>query len=743
MKNKKEDMKIKRYKLKTGWIFLLFLVIIILSFFYVNNIKNLIYKNVYNNLTELSEQTATQLNLSITDQMNFVELMVNLIDSGYFETADKIFDKFEEDLDNYHFTRLVILDKKGNGKTSDGFVVKEYANIQEFFNQSEVYLSENRPSTVSDNQVNIYSKTFKLNGEELVLMATINTQDYKDILLRRLFGIGGTYLINNDGSVLIDSFHDIHDTEVNLYDYIISRYDLKRQEDIDKITNMKESIKRKEIGTFDVRLEKNTYFIHYEKVNVNDWYVVTVASDETIAKELITLVILSVILCLSISFIIILISLYIDMSNQKKNIKLYKIAYIDPVTLLGNENYFKENASKYLENQDDNKYIVSLDINKFKALNNLYGYEFCNNVLKEIGKKLVKILPSDNITCRISNDVFATIFSYKKNIHKLLNNIFDEISNLKIDNKDTHINLSIGVYKVSESDKDINKILDKAYIARSKMKGLYNQNYYIFDEILENQLIEEQRIESCMEEALKNNEFEVVYQPKTYTETEKLSGAEALVRWYRKGEVIPQSKFISLFEKNKFIIKLDLYIFEQACKDIASWKEKFNFQPIISVNVSKEHFANENFINDYVKIANKYNIDKSKIDLEITESATIDENIDILKILNNIKKQGFDISIDDFGTGYSSLSMLENMPIDVIKIDKVFVDKADLNSNKNIINYIMLLANRLGVRTIVEGVETKEQIEFVRKLKCDVIQGYYYSKPISKKEFEDYIEKNK
>lgn len=743
MKNAKEDMKIKRYKLKTGWIFLLFLVIIILSFFYVNYIKNLIYKNVYNNLTELSEQTATQLNLSITDQMNFVELMVNLIDSGYFETTDEIFDKFEEDLENYHFTRLVILDKKGNGKTSDGHIVKEYANIQEFFNQSEVYLSENRPSTVSDNQVNIYSKTFKLNGKELVLMATINTQDYKDILLRRLFGVGGTYLINNDGSVLIDSFHDIHDTEVNLYDYIISRYDLKRQEDIDKITNMKESIKRKEKGTFDVRLEKNTYFVHYENVNVNDWYVVTVASDETIAKELITLVILSVILCLSISFIIILISLYIDMSNQKKNIKLYKVAYIDPVTLLGNESYFRENASRYLESPDDNKYIVSLDINKFKALNNLYGYEFCNKVLKEIGEKLVKMLPPDNITCRISNDVFATIFSYKKNIHKLLNNIFDEVSNLKIDNKDIHVNLSVGVYKVSKNDRDINKILDKAYIARSKMKGIYNQNYYIFDEILENKLIEEQKIEACMEEALKNNEFEVVYQPKTYTETEKLSGAEALVRWYRKGENIPQSKFIPLFEKNKFIIKLDLYIFKQACKDIASWKEKFNFQPIISVNVSKEHFADENFINDYVKIANKYNIDKSKIDLEITESATIDENIDILKILNNIKKQGFDISIDDFGTGYSSLSMLENMPIDVIKIDKVFVDKADLNSNKNIINYIMLLANRLGVRTIVEGVETKEQIEFVRKLKCDVVQGYYYSKPISKKEFEDYIEKNK
>lgn len=743
MKNKKEDMKIKKYKLKTGWIAILFLLVLILSFFYVNHVKNLIYKNVYNNISELSQQTATQLNLSITDQMNFVEIMVDSIDRGDFNTPQDIFDGFKEELENYHFTRFVILDKEGNGTTSDGHIVKDYANIEEFFNQDEVYLSENRPSTVSDNQVNIYSKTFKLNGEELVLMATINTEDYKEILLRRLFGIGGTYLINNDGDILIDSFDNVQGINTNLYNYMISEYTLKGQADIDKVVKMGESVKNKKTGTFDIKLEKNTYFVHYEKVNINDWYVVTVASDETIAKELITLVVLSVILCLSICFVIILISLYIDISNQKKNRKLYDVAYIDPITLLGNESYFRENGSKYLENQEKNKYIIALDINKFKALNNVYGYEFCNNVLKEIGKKLVKILPQDNITCRISNDVFATIFSYKRNIHNLLNKIFNEASNLKIDDTSIHVNLSIGIYKIKEKDKDINKILDKAYMARSKIKGLYNRNYYIFDEVLENQLVEEQKIESCMEDALKNKEFKVVYQPKTYTKTEKLSGAEALVRWQRNSEVIPPNKFIPLFEKNKFIIKLDLYIFEQACKDIANWKEKLNFQPIISINVSKEHFVDENFIDEYVRIADKYNIDRSKIDLEITESAAIDENIDTLKIFNKIKEKGFDISIDDFGTGYSSLSMLENLPIDVIKIDKVFVDKADLNSNKNIINYIMLLAKRLGVRTIVEGVETKEQIEFIRKIKCDVVQGYYYSKPISKEEFEEYIIKNK
>ena len=164
---------------------------------------------------------------------------------------------------------------------------------------------------------------------------------------------------------------------------------------------------------------------------------------------------------------------------------------------------------------------------------------------------------------------------------------------------------------------------------------------------------------------------------------------------------------------------------------------------IISINVSKEHFTNENFIDEYARISDKYDIDRSHIDLEITESATIDENIDILNILNKIKEKGFVISIDDFGTGYSSLSMIQSMPLDILKIDKVFVDKADLTSDKNIINYIMLIAKRLGVKTIVEGVETKEQVEYIQKLKCDVIQGYYYSKPLAKSDFEDYFNNNR
>lgn len=745
-KHKQQYIQEKPYKLNIAWIFIVFFVILTLSFFYVGYVKELVYRNIYQNIAELSEQTATQLNLSITDQKNFVTIMVESIDKGYFKNETQIFERYESDLENYHFTRLVVLDKQGNGTTSDGHQVTNYPNIEEFFNQpkEEVYLSENRPSTVSNNQVNIYSKTFTLKGEEKVLMATINTTDYKDILLRRLFGKGGTYLINNDGDVLIDSFGNIKEDEENLYEHLTITHNATDEKELQKIEDMANNIKNKQVGTFDVRLGKEVYFIHYEKVNVNDWYVVTAAADDIIGNELIRLVLISVGLCLLVNLVISSITIYIDISNQKKSRKLYKVAYVDPVTLLGNEAYFKENGNLYLQEPSlKNKYIVTLDINKFKALNNIYGYEFCNHILKAIGKKLVTVVPENTLTCRISNDIFAILFNYKKDIRKLLEKIFKEVSNLKIDDIDIHVNLAIGAYKIKENETDINQLLDKSYMARAQIKGLYHTNYYLFDERLENELLQEQKIESCMEEALENKEFKVIYQPKTFTSNERMAGAEALIRWYQDGEIIPPSKFIPLFEKNKFIIKLDLYIFEQVCKDLAEWRKKYQYMPTISINVSKEHFAKENFIDEYVKICNKYEIETNSIDLEITESATIDQNIDILKVLHRIKEKGFVVSIDDFGTGYSSLSMLQSMPIDIIKIDKVFVDKADLLTEKNIINYIMLIAEHLGTKTIVEGVETKEQMEFVKKIKGDIIQGYYYSKPITKEEFEKYFNENK
>lgn len=736
---KDSNIIVKKYKIKFKWILIIFIVCILLSIFYYSRAKKLIYKNIYNNIEEINGHSVAQLNQSIKNQMQFVNTMADSIDKGYVKTEEEVFHNFAESLSDYNFTRLAIVDKNGNGITSDGFVIKNYSNVEEFFNHEGVYLSENRPSLVSNNQVNIYSKTCYLNGKERILCAIINTQDYESILLKRLFnGKAGIYLINNNGTVLIDSFGNITENNINLYKYIKDRYNLNEKE-LNKIINMAKNIKKKTNGTLDIKVNNHTYFLDYQKIDINDWYVISVAPDDTIAKELIQFLAIFMVVNWSLNIIVVVISLYITISNKNKNRKLYNIAYIDSVTSIGNLPYFREKGQAILSNKSTNKYIVSLDINKFKAYNNIYGYEFCNKMLKSIGEILVNETPKNSIVCRLYSDVFAMIFEYDKNIKTLLKKIEKDTSDIVIDGTNINLNISMGVYKIKKTDEDINKILNKVYMARCKIKGQYEEGYYIYDEELEKQLNEEQNIESTMKNALQNNEFKVYYQPKFYTKDKKLAGAEALIRWYKDGIIIPPNNFIPLFEKNKFIIKLDMYIFEQVCKDMAYWQQKYNFVPKVSINVSKEHFSNPNFINEYIKIVNKYNIDRSKIDLEITESATVDKSIDIVEIINEIKKQGFTISIDDFGTGYSSLGMLQNMPIDIIKIDKVFVDKIDFNSDKNMINNIILICKQLEVQSIVEGVETEEQFEFVKNIGGDIIQGYYFSKPITKEEFESYF----
>ncbi len=317
-KSKNKYIEYKSNRSAIIWVICIFIAVLILSLIYINGIRKLIYKNVYQNITELSEQTVTQLNLAITDQKNVVHLMAETINRGHFNSEEEIFNNFREELDNYHFTRLVILDKKGNGITSDGFEVKDYPNIDEFFKEKCTYLSENRPSTVSNNQVNIYAHVFKLNGKDRILMATINTSEYKEILLRRLFGKGGTYLVNNKGIVLIDSFGNIKDNSANLYDYFKTKYNITDKENIEKLEAMEEGIKNNNIGTFDITFNGEIHFIHYERLGINDWYVVTTASDNTIAYELIRLTIISIVLCLVIICFIVCISIYIAVSARKE-----------------------------------------------------------------------------------------------------------------------------------------------------------------------------------------------------------------------------------------------------------------------------------------------------------------------------------------------------------------------------------------------------------------------------------------
>ena len=425
--------------------------------------------------------------------------------------------------------------------------------------------------------------------------------------------------------------------------------------------------------------------------------------------------------------------------NLKNKLSLYDLIYKDTLTNLGNYKYFCKEGSKIIEKKDKSpKYIFIIDIEKFRAFNQYYGHEEGKKLIKQLSIKINNIIGNlAKILSRFNNDVFAILLETNENIETIAKKIFKNLRQVEIENKLYNIYPIIGIYKIGLKD-DILTALDKALTAHDEIIGDYNTKYKIYDKTNEDNIIEEHKIEEIMESAIQNQEFKIVYQPKIELKTNKVSSCEALVRWYRNGIYISPSKFIPLFEKNRFIIKLDKYIFKQVCKDIKIINEKIKTTYTInfSINISKEHFAYENFIEEYIKIIKQTNVPINIIELEITESASEYKGINLAKIIENLKNKGFKIALDDFGTGYSSLSMLQELNIDTLKIDKSFIDKLETNS---IIKYIIEMSKDLNIKTVAEGVEKKEQVEFLKKMGCDMVQGYYYAKPLNLNGFINYV----
>ena len=433
---------------------------------------------------------------------------------------------------------------------------------------------------------------------------------------------------------------------------------------------------------------------------------------------------------------------YRKLRLEKRN-RLLELAYIDPITGLGNYNAYLERTKEKLE-INSKKTIIMLDIDKFKTFNKKYGHMKGNELLKRVGEEIKHAIRKTDIVCRLANDVFGIFLLGEVDVENVTERLNNKISRINIGDIWYNLRISMGVYICEKDERDVQSIIDKAIMAHDSVKGKYHVSYGVFTEEFEQKMIRESEIENMMEEAIKNKEFEVYYQPQISTKTEKIEGAEALVRWKKDENRISPSEFIPIFEKNYFIIKLDEYVYERVCENIQELKKEFKEIPKISVNISKESLIDSKFLEKYEKIMKKYDIMPEEIELEITERTTVNNDIDIQKILNEVKQKGFSIAIDDFGTGYSSLNMLEIMPIDTLKIDKSFIDRIDISEEKtNFIEIIMFITKKLNLKTVAEGVETIEQVKYLKRWNCDLVQGYVYQKPLKFEELKKYIKGDK
>lgn len=428
--------------------------------------------------------------------------------------------------------------------------------------------------------------------------------------------------------------------------------------------------------------------------------------------------------------------------HKKKQQSLWTTTYIDELTGIGNFDLFQKEARELLDKNSATKYMVcKFDIENFKLLNEIYGFEQGDWIIQTLAKELCcAAVSSQEVCARISGDDFIILKSYIHSEDNLAVLKYHEGQFYKAVGYEFNplIKLKFGVYYIEDNKESISSIMEKANYAHSICKANPGTAMYIYDETAKQGAIEEKKIEAKMDAALEEGQFILYLQPKYHLSNETLAGAEALVRWKtaETSEIIYPNKFIPLFEKNGFIVKLDMYMLEQSCKLIRSWIDSGKTPTTISINFSRLHLLNPQFTMEICGIVDSYDIPRSYIEIELTESAMFDNEEAMSNVLESLHEEGFTLSMDDFGTGYSSLGLLKNLPVDVIKIDRsFFIDSKFKTRARTVIENVMQMAKRLEIHTVAEGVENQEHIDMLKEMGCEIVQGYYYSRPVPAEEF--------
>lgn len=295
-----------------------------------------------------------------------------------------------------------------------------------------------------------------------------------------------------------------------------------------------------------------------------------------------------------------------------------------------------------------------------------------------------------------------------------------------------------GIYEITDRSVPVEQMCDRALLAADSIKGQYNEFFAVYDDNLCHKLLREKAITDAIEPALLEEQFIVYFQPKYSLRENRMAGAEALVRWcHPEWGLLAPGEFIPLFEKNGFISRLDRYVWEHTCRQLRAWKDQGYPLLPVSVNVSRADVYQLNLVEVLLQLANKYEINPKYLHLEITESAYAENPGQLISTVEQLRKQGFVVELDDFGSGYSSLNMLSQMKLDILKLDMKFTrNELEKSAEQSIMNDIISMAHRIGLHVVAEGVETKEQVDRLRAIGCDYVQGYYFAKPMPAVEFE-------
>ncbi|MCL2108009.1 MAG: GGDEF domain-containing protein [Oscillospiraceae bacterium] len=570
-----------------------------------------------------------------------------------------------------------------------------------------------------------------------VLACAMETADLVEILNTDTFGgKAANYIINSDGVVILPPNKDILGLSAGITPF----------ESIEPNSDEPINLTQRDAhGNFTFTHDSDTYYASFDAIDANAWIVLTVALLKDINS--VTNNVFALVMVFTVSFTVVFTSLLLIFgvftwfSKRRYNEVVGErdyLKYTDALTEAPSYEKFiiDVNEAFNIEAPGKEHAMISMDISKFRTVNDHLGHDEGSKVLKKLADVVGRNVKDGEAYTRVSADHFYILIKYETEEH-IFERINSIINDAYYDIQEFKLVLLFGIYKIDDVFMDLRSMVDRADLARKTIKDNNESTSAFFNSDMLSKIREEKKIENVMESALECNEFKVFLQPKYDLQNRsEIIGAEALVRWFRDGKMIPPGAFIPIFEKNGFILKTDRFVFEEVCKQQRNWLSHGYSMKTISVNVSRMNLYQPNFAREMYDICAKYEVPTKYFEVEITESVAF-ENLDVLtRVFRELKNYGFHISIDDFGTGYSSLNMLRNLPVDILKIDRSFLTESYDKRANDILSHVISLALALHMKTICEGIETKDQAELLKGFGCDMAQGFYFARPMPIEEYE-------
>lgn len=705
---------------------------VVFAYLVIDNVRKKLDQDIENNLIEISTQGAEVIKNKIAIYENNVELLSNIsqIKDENIEIKDKV-NLLNEVSKNNGFIQMGIVDLSGKGYTSLGESIDiskgEYfqKTIRERANATDVVTNKEKNTTSV-----IHTSPIIVNESIVgIVFAQSSILEFEKNIFPYMFkGNGNLYILDNELNVLLT-------TSPIEYKKYHKRYRIEKN-----IKKVEDDLKIRKVGTEKLKTDDFTVYVGYSPIDIpSKWTLISVVDEGVASQSTVEVIYYTIEVAILLGIIFTIIIVIIFRIKKKSDEEIDYLAFVDDVTGVRNYSKFIMDANKILESKKNKNYaIVYFDIDYFQIVNETFGDSFSDIVLWEIAQILKDVLPKDAIYTRYYKDNFVYLTSYendKLEIIELVEKVASSIAKIRIGNKEgMHISVVSGIYYEHGEDISISSKVNKADLARIAIKGNKSVKYNIFSEEIRERQVEEVNLIEEIKIAAENNKFEVYYQPKIDAKSEKIVGCEALIRWKSKdGKFISPSYFIPIAEKSGLIEQIDRLVFRKVCSDIKEWKENNIHVYPISINLSRSNLYRVDLIESMQQYLQEFGVEASLLEIEITETTTISDIEFIANKISQIKNLGMKVSMDDFGVGDSSLSNLSTLPIDTIKLDKSFIADIDDNTkNKNIIKGIVYLAKSLNLNIVAEGVETKAQCDYLKYLGCDIIQGYYYARPMDK-----------